>query len=554
MGNMPRIWILLAPALLAAAACSATPDDFGTDEGPSTDGTLSYVGKSVVQALRATQSGEEGKTWNLSLGNTLPAGFVKQVPFAETWGQANVTVAARCKAKEPACEPDFLLKRCTSDADCGGAGKCAALKATVAHRTAQPKSLCVGHSDALLDEVWSAITEAKESVDISSLTPPEGRFEATVRNAVTYASESANPARVRMLFGDFPGSFVSAQKTYDAVTRDIPASSRIDVSVAAVRDGVTSWNHSKIIVRDQRASLVGGVNLWDEHYLGKNPVHDTWIAVEGRAARDASRYLDELWGFACGKGNPIDSKEVVMRAQPQTQRCPAPLTRPTGNGAGGTPIIAAGRLGGMGANSSDQALVALFASARRSIRMSQQDIGPLKRAGLSFAGWPEEQMVAMIAAMARGVEVSIVLSNPKSVPGDVGAIQAIYNSYDNGWSLEEVGKKFIGVAEANRGVLGGKNPTALVCEKLKLMNLRMGAGETWPDGNTFANHAKSIIVDDRAFYLGSQNTYVANLAEFGYIVDDSRATETFIAEYQAKAEEASRRTAVSGPGVACRLR
>ena len=215
---MPRIWILLAPALLAAAACSATPDDFGTDEGPSTDGTLSYVGKSVVQALRATQSAEEGKTWNLSLGNTLPAGFVKQIPFADTWGQANVIVAARCKAKEPGCEPDFLLKRCSSDADCGGAGKCAALKATVAHRTAQPKSLCVGHSDALLDEVWSAITEAKESVDIASLTPPEGRFEATVRNAVTYASESATPARVRMLFGDFPGSFVSAQTTYEAVT------------------------------------------------------------------------------------------------------------------------------------------------------------------------------------------------------------------------------------------------------------------------------------------------------------------------------------------------
>jgi transcription elongation factor len=48
--------------------------------------------------------------------------------------------------------------------------------------------------------------------------------------------------------------------------------------------------------------------------------------------------------------------------------------------------------------------------------------------------------------------------------------------------------------------------------------------------------------------------YVANLAEFGAIVDDAAATKAFLASYMTPVESYSKRTAVTGPGVACILR
>lgn len=533
-------------------ACSATPDADGIDEGASSDGTLSYVGQHVSDVLARDHAAEEGKSWSVSRGNRLSDAFLLQVPLASSWGQTSLPAATRCKADDARCDPDFLLPTCSRGADCGDQGRCVALKATVAHRSQAPRSLCVGHSDTMLDDVWSAIATAKESVDLSSLTPADGRFEAAIRNAITFASESVTPPRIRMLFGDYPTSFVSAKATLDRLVRDVAPSSTIDVAIGTYRSGLDSWNHSKIIVRDQSYAIVGGTNLWDEHYLSKNPVHDLWLTVDGRAARDGSRFLDQLWTEACGKGNPINQREVASRIPIQQGRCPAPLTRPTDAGSGEVPIISAGRLGAIGANPSDRALVALVESARTSIRLSQQDVGPVKRVGVSFASWPEELMTALVGAMARGVGVSFILSNPDSVPGNVGAISAYLNTYDNGWSLADVGKKFVGVAAAHPEVMQGKDPAAVVCEKLKLMNLRMNAQtDAWADGSTYANHAKLMVVDDRAFYLGSQNTYVANLAEFGYVVDDQRATQKLLDAYLTPAERFSSRTAVSGPGVAC---
>lgn len=547
------VWARSAAVLLligCASACSATPDDEGSDEGESSDGKLSYVGQHVVDVLSNDRPSEEGKTWGLSRGNSFADAFVLQVPLAETWGAKDVRVAARCKAGAEGCDPDFKLQQCASDADCGQGGKCAALKATVAHRSDAPKKLCIGHSDTLLDEVWSAIALAKQSVDMSSLTPPQDRFEAAVRNAVTYASESDAPPRIRMVFGDFPGEFVSAQKTLQSLTRDVAPTSRLAIDVGTYREGVDSWNHSKIIVRDQRAAIVGGTNMWDEHYLGKNPVHDLWMTVSGRAARDASRFLDNLWVHACGKGAPvIDARNVASRLE--NAECPATLERPQDDGAGGVPIVTAGRLGALGSNTSDAALVAMVEAARKSIHLSQQDIGPVKRVGVSFAPWPEKLMTAMVAAMARGVDVSFVLSNPKSVPGNVSAISAYFNTYDNGWSLEDVGKKFVAFAAAHPEATNGRDPAELVCSKLRLAHLRMGDTESWPGGATYANHAKVIVVDDRAFYLGSQNAYVANLAEFGMIVDDASTTRRFVQSYLERAERWSMRTAIGAGAGAC---
>lgn len=92
----------------------------------------------------------------------------------------------------------------------------------------------------------------------------------------------------------------------------------------------------------------------------------------------------------------------------------------------------------------------------------------------------------------------------------------------------------------------------LVCERLHLTTLRFAAGEdTWTDGANIANHTEFFIVDDQAFYMGSQNLYQSQLAQCSMLVDDEPATRTILGEHWTPLWEQSERAAISGAGVAC---
>ncbi|MBC7658550.1 MAG: hypothetical protein H7249_02490 [Chitinophagaceae bacterium] len=47
-------------------------------------------------------------------------------------------------------------------------------------------------------------------------------------------------------------------------------------------------------------------------------------------------------------------------------------------------------------------------------------------------------------------------------------------------------------------------------------------------------HAKFVMVDDAAFYIGSHNLYPANLQEFGNIVSNAEAAAEIKAEFYDK--------------------
>ena len=66
---------------------------------------------------------------------------------------------------------------------------------------------------------------------------------------------------------------------------------------------------------------------------------------------------------------------------------------------------------------------------------------------------------------------------------------------------------------------------------------------------TIANQSKLWMVDDRIFYIGSDNMYPVNLQEFGFIVDDRKAVDALIESYWNPLWQWSRRAAVSGEGV-----
>ncbi|AKU97674.1 hypothetical protein AKJ09_04338 [Labilithrix luteola] len=541
----------LGLASVSVAACGGEDADDSAESGDALSRPLSYVGQQVVQALTANFPLQKGKTWSVSQDAKLAGDFVVQVPPRATWGQAFLSVADRCEAGDTRCEADFGLRICAQESDCGGHGHCTTLQATVAHRNGAPKKVCAGHSDELLDQIWSTMTATKTVLDITSLSPPDGRFEAAVRNALTYMSEAPNPPRVRMFFGDFPGGNIWTDKTLASLTRDVAASSKLDVSVGTWRSGTTSWNHAKIIARDGELALVGGTNMWDVHYLRNDPVHDLWIQVEGGPAADAARFADELWKVVCEQRATINS----LAARPY-KRCPAAFGNTRGSFlSGGTAsVISMGRLGAVGAHPSDVGLVTMIRAAKSSIHLSQQDLGPIHRAGVELGDWPDAVITALAGAMTHGVDVNLVLSNTSAVPGDVSSVEALFNTYDNGWSPQEVAAKFVDAARTYlRVARSNADPVEVVCSHLKLMRLRSSGAEAWSDGKTLANHGKVVVVDERAFYVGSQNLYVADLGEFGYLVDDEAATKTFLASYVDNVEKHSARTAISGPNVTCRI-
>ena len=81
------------------------------------------------------------------------------------------------------------------------------------------------------------------------------------------------------------------------------------------------------------------------------------------------------------------------------------------------------RSGALGskAEPSDGAFLAMIRAARRTVRCSLQDVGPMCFPGtkVPFPGtmWPKPLLAALAEAIERGVHVQMVLSNPGSAPG-----------------------------------------------------------------------------------------------------------------------------------------
>lgn len=530
MRSAARLLGALSLALAAAGsqACAAPADDGDSTAGAATDLDTTYVGNGVIAALNAQHAGERDKSWGISTDNVIEQSFLKQIPGIETWGENSVAVAETCEAGDARCDADFLMKTCSAQSDCGGISVCTKLQASVAHPGQQAKSFCAGHSDRYLDEVYDIIAHGKRIVDVTSLTPPDGRFEAAVRNAVTFATDSVPSIEIRMMFGNYTGQFLATKTVMKSLTRDMKAGSKAQVVIGAYRQGLLSWNHSKIVAADGEVAMVGGINMWTPHYLDKDPVHDLSILVKGGAAIDAHEFANQMWDFAC-KDAGVLSIETLMSAYPDASINCAPRFVGTKSKSPGARIISVGRLGAIGSNPADTAIVAMIDAARHDIRLSLQDLGPPQKIGVSLGSWPEAVMTSIVGALGRGIDVSIALSNLDATPGSVSPLTT---SYSNGWSLEVLAKKFKKIAEDHRDVLPpGTDIDALLCTKLHLANMRSSNKADWADGRKLANHAKLVIVDDHTFYLGSQNLYIANLAEHGFIVQDEAATQQVLKEY-----------------------
>jgi len=149
--------------------------------------------------------------------------------------------------------------------------------------------------------------------------------------------------------------------------------------------------------------------------------------------------------------------------------------------------------------------------------------------------WPVRYLEALgEAILERGVDVEIALSNPGSIPGNLSPTEALYG---NGWVCSDVASEIIKTIRDrvkdndDEDSDGDEGLRKIITDNLRLCYIRQDSTNTWADDKTMGMHAKHFIIDDVAYYIGSQNWYVCDLAEWGILVDDANQTRKVLQEY-----------------------
>lgn len=518
----------------------------------------------VLRGLDGPNAPFEGRAYGLSRGNALvgapaapnacgrpgesPAWLI-QTPNA--WGcrGVDVPVIGACDAGDGGLE---TLPACPSGA-CAE-GTCVTLRALKAAPGDPDRQVCVGHSDRRLDVIYDALVAAESRVDITSLDEISGRFEHTLRNALgVLARKSAGTQRVifvRILLGHSFGNTGTIRQFFNglrAVVAAVPRTKlQLQVGKGRVSLPLPTWNHAKIIAVDGQRLLTGGHNLWSGDYLLCAPVHDLSTLVEGPIAGVAHNFSESLWERWC-KDGALSGELHAWADGNETTECLTPPALGEPQPRGTQAALAVGNYGRLGASRnggpaylSNALRVAALRSARSRIVISQQEIG-MGLAGVRF--WPQETLDALADALERNVDVFIVQTQGGATTGAGGRYY---------WG---VGRYAVADELRRRLLARLRNPgvtDARLCAKLHLASIRFSAESIWfQRGGALrryiANHAKTWAVDDKLFYVGSDNIYPAALQEFG-IVFDGAAVKDYLASYWTPLWQYSVANAISGSG------
>jgi len=421
------------------------------------------------------------------------------------------------------------------------------------------------HSDWLPRKMFEIMSRTQSWCDVSSLGPPDGTFLEHMKDAIATINDTAvekggDPIIIRILFGNIIGMPVDCHRVIQDLVSDIDEEEcNIKLWVGSWRRGV-SWNHSKIIAVDGKHLHTGGHNMWDPHYLKNNPVHDLSMEAYGRCAHDGHLFLNKQWEFV----EMMQSGLVGWVVDKLPDWLPTPLQNrvtvsefPEGVAAifppmydkskgffhpvnrGRVPMITMGRYGAIlyRARPSDDAILAMINASKVCIRLALQDLGPVCFPGTKIAlpscVWPKAILEGLGRAIyERGVVVEIALSNPGSIPGSLRPTEALYG---NGWECADVASEIIKVIrdmdEEEEEEEDDDMLRRAFQENLRLCYIRRGHMNKWGDGQTMGMHSKHFIIDDAAYYIGSQNLYTCDLAEWGVLVDDVAQTRKVMNEY-----------------------
>ena len=546
-----------------------------TQERAQQTGETPYL-DAVESELRKVSPGLEGNVWSRTSGNALdtadddPASWILQVPDAWGWsgrsGDRMPQGAAKRGVRNLLERISSTISRAQHCVDITGFGVDITGLGTLENMFSPAGPFPDGEfANAMGAGLRAAAGKASED---------NRRLKVRVLSGVLGRGTSADPTvfrnRLKELIGDY----------YSAV--DINVASMIT-------RGVTSYNHTKFILVDGRHVIHGGINWMANYYYqdaypshsgvrigfpgygwgDSAPVTDLDIALRGPAALSAGRCLDELWTGTCAHAATGRRKGTMVRLATTNDRPDDEIlgklyegVEPEAEPDGQLDVIAVGSLGFgilerdtastytppdvervedaacvyrmpvsggwlptlksnnetntdrdyMTVNPDANALRALIACAERSVVLSQQDIIGYARFPLYHALFDVRLFDILAAKMICGVKVRIVISNPGypdySNVGDVRTevLQPLFN---------RVKLQTRSAAEANR----------VMRMNLQLAPLRVSDQPLWLNRVKYRLHTKVVLVDDKAFYVGSRNLYPDTTQDHGFIIEDAEAAE-----------------------------
>ena len=426
----------------------------------------------------------------------------------------------------------------------------------------------LNNDDWFPEKIADIISRTEAWCDVLSLGPPDGKFLVAFKSALLKIAERSKTAEkpiiVRMLFGNIAGMPVNCSAVIKALTNDLPKDDdgvKLHLWVGAWRRGF-SWNHAKIIAVDGVYLHTGGHNLWDKHYLDTNPVHDLSFELEGRVARDGHRFANQQWQFIESKQSTCiggcvdrlpDYLPLVLKSRVTVSEWPegdvaifppqftkadiahSPHQSRILDKSNDVPLISIGRLGSVTFRSrpSDDAILAMINSSQKIIRLVLQDLGPVcipgSKQALPGLVWPKAYLAAIGKAIyERGVDIEMVLSNPNSIPGGLKGTEA---NYGNGWSCVDVAAEIIKSIQKQHSDVDDTRLREMINENLRICFIRHGKSHQYKDGKSIGLHSKHFIVDNTCCYIGSQNLYMCDLAEWGIVVDSEVEVKKIMNDY-----------------------
>ncbi|MBC7661326.1 MAG: hypothetical protein H7249_16650 [Chitinophagaceae bacterium] len=523
----------------ALSACRTTSSSSASGGFKGTIERSDAIHARIVGLLEKKYPTSKGTVWSIGTMNLAPD-WIIQSP-ENLWGLRDNELATQydCDVKDARCDKTFLRYACAQDSDCTTPSThCGDMDAAVARPGDVPPKMCLAPADNLLNRFYRAMLPAESELDIASLSIPTGRFYKATINALTLISQKEKVPKVRLFFSGADAGNLNPLRTptkilsqiYDDIRDKLYAlgvpglvidrlhmnlgylsNKKIDIRDLFTDFGsFVSWNHAKIIAADGRYALVGGHNMWDNDYLRPNHIFDISMEYSGQAAVGARDFLNKLWSI-----DKIEFASLPANAG----RFPNFYREPTEADKGTIKSIGIGRLGVYGENPSDDALSELIRSAQESVLIDQQDLYNQKKVDLSLTF----VMDAIIDVAARNVKVQIIQSNKFPVNG-YGNVSP-KDTYAG--ILDKAVKTFVKEgADKHRAEMRA-------CANITYVPFRFSSSmPDWgPKRGTIGTHAKFVMVDEAAFYIGSHNLYRANLQEYGNIIADPTAAKQLKAAY-----------------------
>ena len=391
-------------------------------------------------------------------------------------------------------------------------------------------------TQSLLQEIERVLCSATKSIDIASLEQlPDGDFLKVLGRCLQFIDQQNRTVRVRMLFGAHLASEESQETLHAFVkqlTRNLRSSSQINIQASRMlshAEGLeSSWNHAKLIAVDDTKVITGGHNLWSDDYLGVTPVHDLSATLQGDCAREATAFMDYIWrwieahnrsqqSLICqsyefidgmiqeGRSTTRSCDQVDHHRLTHDARCNALSLMRLGRGLGHDCDCADGQ--------AMAAILAAFRQTRSSLLISHMDLAFRYQ---DFTAWPDMLFACwadLLTSTDRSITIKIVLSQPND--------QMYYS-----WNIQPQE-----IIEKMKQHIGDRQVTG----KLSVSTIQYSdTGTCWPYGSsnkTVANHAKTWIIDEELFYIGSDNLYPHLLQEFGYLIDSKKFASELISTY-----------------------